>query len=154
MLHNINRKNAVIFIGIPASGKSSFYYEALQNYVHINLDILHTRKREQILLEDCIQNGLSFVVDNTNPLIEDRARYINMAKENGYSVTGYYFRSSISECMKRNQLRKGKTRVPDVAVKSIHSKIQLPTYTEGFDEIYYVYIKNNRFIVENWLNEA
>ena len=149
-----NNRNAVIFIGIPASGKSSFYREVFRNYVHISLDILNTRNKEKMLLEKCIKNGLPFVIDNTNPSIEDRTRYINNAKENNYRIIGYYFRSSISECIKRNQHREGRTRVPDTAVKSIYSNMQLPTYSEGFDELYYVYIKNNKFIVENWLEEA
>ncbi len=149
-----NNKNAVIFIGIPASGKSSFYHEVFRNYVHISLDILNTRNKEKILLEKCIKNGSPFVIDNTNPFIEDRARYINKAKENNYRIIGYYFRSSISECMKRNQHREGRARVPDIAVKSIYSNMQLPTYSEGFDELYYVHVKNNKFIVENWLEEA
>ena len=109
-------KEAVIFIGLQASGKSTFYNEYFKNYIHINLDTLHTRNKEKILLDDCIKKELSFVIDNTNPTAEDRERYIEFAKDNGYKLIGYYFQSSVSECLERNNLREGKAKVPDVAV--------------------------------------
>ena len=47
-------KQAIIFIGIQASGKSTFYNEMLAplGYCHINLDTLHTRSKEHALLEN------------------------------------------------------------------------------------------------------
>jgi len=146
-------KYAVIFIGIPASGKSTFYREQYSDYVHINLDTLHTRNKENILLDDCFRKGLSFVVDNTNPTVEDRAKYISTAKDKGYHIIGYYFRSSVFESLERNNLREGKAKVSDVAVKSIHSKTVLPTFSEGFDELYYVSIQNGQFIIAEWQEE-
>lgn len=146
-------KEAIIFIGIPASGKSSFYREHFQGYTHINLDRLHTRNKERLALEVCIRDQLSFVVDNTNPTVEDRAKYIKLAKENGYRIVGYYFQSSISECLSRNSMREGKARVPDIAVKSVHSKMELPKYSEGFDKLCYVHMEANGFAVEDWKEE-
>ncbi len=143
-------KEAVIFIGLQASGKSTFYNEYFKNYIHINLDTLHTRNKEKILLDDCIKKELSFVIDNTNPTAEDRERYIEFAKDNGYKLIGYYFQSSVSECLERNILREGKAKVPDVAVLGTYKKIELPSKTEGFDELYYVYIKDGKFSIEDW----
>ena len=71
-------KKAIIFIGIQASGKSTFYHRMLEKkYVHINLDTLHTRNRERMLMEECLREGRSFVVDNTNPAVADREKYIS-----------------------------------------------------------------------------
>ena len=140
----------IIFIGLQASGKSTFYNEYFKNYIHINLDTLHTRNKEKILLDDCIKKELSFVIDNTNPTAEDRERYIEFAKDNGYKLIGYYFQSSVSECLERNNLREGKAKVPDVAVLGTYKKIELPSKTEGFDELYYVYIKDGKFSIEDW----
>jgi predicted kinase len=68
---------AVVFIGVQASGKSSFYRERFfDTHLRINLDMLKTRHRERMLLRACIEAGQSFVVDNTNPSVEERARYI------------------------------------------------------------------------------
>jgi hypothetical protein len=44
--------------------------------VRISLDLLRTRRREQLLLAACLEGRQPFVVDNTNRMIADRARYI------------------------------------------------------------------------------
>ena len=86
-METISPKKAIIFIGLQASGKSTFYHQRWEkDHVHINLDILHTRNKERLLLEDCLQKGRSFVVDNTNPAVADREKYILMAKEYGYET--------------------------------------------------------------------
>ena len=147
-------KKAIIFIGIPACGKTTFYKERFSEYVHISLDELHSRSKESRLLTECIERGQSFAVDNTNPTKAEREKYITAAKAAGYAVTGYYFRSSIGESMERNAQRTGKARVPDVAVASIHAKLELPDYGEDFDELYYVHIGDDGFIVDEWQREG
>ena len=59
----------IIFIGIQASGKSTFFRSMLANHglVHINLDTLHRRHKESLAIRDCLDRRKSFVVDNTNP---------------------------------------------------------------------------------------
>lgn len=59
-------RQAVIFMGIQASGKSTFFERVLarHGYVHVNLDTLHTRRNEQMAIQECYQKNLSFVVDN------------------------------------------------------------------------------------------
>lgn len=147
-------KTAVIFTGIPASGKSTFYNENFsQAYIHINLDTLNTRNKEKALLDDCIAKGLSFVVDNTNPKASDRARYIGPAKEAGYKVIGMFFKSAIAECAARNEMRSGKAKVPVAAVAAISNKLEMPKLTEGFDELYYVFIEGNKFVINKLIEE-
>lgn len=146
----MKEKIAIIFIGIQASGKSTFYQNHFKAFVHINLDELHTRNKENLLLNECVENGTSFVVDNTNPTRADRAKYILAAKEHGYIVKGYYFRSSISESVERNSHREGKARVPDRAIAATHSKLELPEYDEGFDELYYMHMENGDFHIQAW----
>jgi len=145
-----NKLEAIIFIGIQGSGKSTFYHEHFSGLVHVNLDELHTRNKENLLLNECIEKGYSFVVDNTNPQIKDREKYILLAKDNGYRLIGYYFASRISDCIERNSKREGKARVPDKAILATHRKLELPSYSEGFDELYYVEIQNNDFVVKEW----
>lgn len=141
-------KSAVIFTGIPASGKTTFYEENFAfTHVHISLDALRTRSREKLLLENCIADGASFAVDNTNPMASDRAKYILPAKEAGYRIIGYYFKSSVAECVARNELRTGKAKVPAVAIGAISGRLEIPKLSEGFDELYEVFIENGKFTV-------
>jgi predicted kinase len=146
-------KKCIIFTGLQASGKTTFRQRRFPDLAHVNLDTLHTRNRERLLMEECFASGASFVVDNTNPSRKDRERYITAAKEHGYRVTGYYFQSSIHACMERNRRREGKARVPDVALASTYSKLEVPAWEEGFDELYYVRIDRETFVTEPWNEE-
>ncbi|MBQ6493389.1 MAG: ATP-binding protein [Erysipelotrichaceae bacterium] len=148
-----NNKNAVLLIGLQGSGKSTFYNKHFQNYIHISLDELHTRNKEMNLILECLEEGKSFVVDNTNPAKSDRQRYIPVAKENGYKVTGYYFAARIADCIRRNSLREGKSRVPDKAILATYNRLEIPSYDEGFDELYYVILENDEFKIEEWKDE-
>ena len=144
----------IIFIGIQATGKSEFYKRRFYNtHIRINLDMLKTRNKERILVEACLEAKQPFVVDNTNPTIADRKKYIDPAKTKKFKVVGYYFSSSINEAIKRNEQRAGKAKVPVEAIYNTHSKLELPVFEEGFDELYYVKIKDNDFTVEEYKDE-
>ncbi|SDA49170.1 ATP-binding protein [Methanobrevibacter millerae] len=144
----------MIFIGIQASGKSTFYRRYFSDYVHVNLDTLKRRSREKTLLDKCIENGDSFVVDNTNPTIADRQRYFDILKDEDYEIHGYYFKSSIGECLSRNSKREGKARIPDVGVRATYAKLEFPSYDEGFDKLYYVAIDGDGYNVCEWGSHA
>jgi predicted kinase len=125
---------AVIFIGIQGSGKSTFFRERFfDTHVRINLDMLRTRRREELLIAACIEAGQSFVIDNTNPLPSDRARYIEPGRAAGFRAVAYFF-----EAMQRNNLRAGKQRIPAPAVAAAFKKLVPPSTEEGFKEIYTV----------------
>lgn len=147
----MDEKTVIIFIGIQASGKSSFYREKFSGeYIHVNMDTLRKRKREEELVEALISEGKSFVVDNTNPTREDRLRYIPKAKEVGYKVVGYYFQSVLKDCVRRNKERG--TEIPSKGIAHTSNIMELPEYGEGFDELWYVSMdeKNGTFIVSDW----
>lgn len=138
-------------MGLQGSGKSTFYKKYLEDgYVRINLDTLKTRYQENLLIEKCIQNGESFAVDNTNPTRTEREKYITVAKSNGYRVIGYFLESKIKDCMLRNALREGKARVPEKAIAATSNKLQIPSYDEGFDHLYFVKNDGEKMIIEEW----
>ena len=144
-------KQAIIFMGIQASGKTTFYEQMLadKGYIHISLDVLHTRNREDLLLAECLDNGRSFVVDNTNPEISVREKYIKKAKEYGYQVIGIFFQSKVRDCMRRNEQRG--LKVPQKAIACTSNNLQLPSLDEGFDELYFVSINiNHQFKISPW----
>jgi predicted kinase len=145
---------AVIFIGLQASGKSTFYNRFFADtHVRVNLDTLKTRFREKTLILECLSQKQSFVVDNTNLTKKERAVYIGTAKNNEYEVIGYYFRSVLEECLPRNEKRVDNERVPRLGLLSAAKKLEKPEYNEGFDELNYVVIRpNGEFKVEKWKN--
>ncbi|AUS99979.1 kinase [Nostoc sp. CENA543] len=145
----------VIFIGIQGAGKSTFYcHYFFHTHIRINLDMLKTRHREQIFLHACLESKQSFVVDNTNPTVEERQRYIIPAKAQGFRVVGYYFQTELEECKKRNSQRPAKQVVPLVGLLGTYKKLVLPNWEEGFDAIYKVKPDlNYSFIIEEWQRE-
>src|SRR3712207_2396392 len=104
---------AVIFVGIQAAGKSSFYKERFfHTHVRINLDMLRTRHRERLLVAACLEAKQPFVVDNTNVTAAARASYLVQAQAAGFRTVGYYFRSHLGEALARNSSRTGRERIP------------------------------------------
>jgi len=144
----------VLTIGIPGSGKSTFCRENLPQYRRISLDLLHTRKREDDALREALDRREPCVIDNTNVTKRERVKYLAAAKEAGYRVTGFYFRSRIGECLARNALRTGKECIPKAGVLGRAKDLELPEYAEGFDRLYYVAIENDRFTVRVWEDES
>lgn len=142
---------AVLFMGIQGAGKSSYIRERFfGTHLRISMDLMKTRHREGRFLGLCLDSGMRFVVDNTNTTREERSRYILPAKASRFSVVGYYFRSSVEECLRRNDARLGAERVPEVAVRAAAKRLEQPTLAEGFDQLWYVRIEDGRFVAEEW----
>ena len=89
------RPTLIVLMGLQASGKTTFFERYLKDrgYVHINLDTLKTRNREILEISRCLESGLCYVIDNTNPTKDDRQRYIDPAKDKGYHIVGYFMQS-------------------------------------------------------------
>ncbi|MDQ0171272.1 ATP-binding protein [Paenibacillus tundrae] len=139
----------IIFVGIQASGKSTFYQaNFFKTHMRINLDMLRTRHREQIYLTASLEAKQPFVIDNTNPTIEERKKYIDAAKRNRFKVVGYYFEPDYELSYARNELREGAAKIPEVGLKSTMKNLQMPTYAEGFDTLYLIRSVNGEFEVE------
>lgn len=135
----------IIFTGVQASGKSSFYLLNLyHSHLRINLDMLKTRHRENIIFEACSTSKTKMVIDNTNPTREDRARYIGRAKDAGFEVISYYFETDLNSALERNSQRTGKANIPEVGVRATFKKLEVPSLDEGYDEMFRVKIVGNR----------
>lgn len=143
---------AVIFVGIQATGKSTFYHHQFgRTHLRINLDMLKTRHREQQFLSTCLDTRQRFVVDNTNPTPAERQRYIQPAQNQGFSITGYYFESKLADALIRNCDRKPDQKIPDKGIRGTAARLVLPSYEEGFDQLFYVRIlPHQQFAVEDW----
>jgi predicted kinase len=144
----LTKPEAVIFIGIPGAGKSTFYRDRFQStHVRINLDELKTRARERALLHECAAAGRCFVVDNTNTLVSERAVYIEAARGAGFRVVGYFFDVALDEAQRRNAQREGRAKVPRAAVGGMLKRLQPPQVTEGFDELIVIPQRHRIFLL-------
>ncbi len=136
-------RELVIFVGLQASGKSSFFHERFAaTHEYVSKDLLRNNKnksrRQQQLIEAALGAGSSVVVDNTSPTVEDRRALIQQAREHGAKVVGYYFESTARQSVGRNRGRTGEDRVPDVAIFATAKRLVPPSLSEGFDELFRV----------------
>ncbi|QKG56446.1 hypothetical protein GKZ68_07250 [Hymenobacter sp. BRD128] len=145
----------VLFCGIQATGKSTFYQQRFfHSHVRLSLDLLRTRHREQRLLQVCLETQMRCVVDNTNPTRAGRASYIAPARAAGFEVVGYFFQSIAAEALVRNQQRPGERQIPDKGIRATRNRLELPTRAEGFDTLYFVRVQGNQeFAITDWQDE-
>ena len=96
----------IIFVGLQGSGKSTlFARQFADTHIRLNMDMLVTRHREELLFDACLVAKQPTVIDNTNATSEERGRYITPAKAHRFTVIGYYFQSRLEDCKKRNESR-------------------------------------------------
>jgi predicted kinase len=131
----------VILMGLPASGKSTFFQMRFATtHHHVSKDLMRSarnrelRQRQQIGAS--LAHGHSVVVDNINATVADRAPLIALGRAHRCRIIGYHFDSSVRECIARNAARLGRQRVPKVAVYAAARRFELPSYDEGFDYLY------------------
>ncbi len=141
---------AIVFVGIQAAGKTSFYRERFfRTHIRLSLDMLRTRHREAILLRACIEAKQPFVVDNTNPTAAERARYLIPARTAGFHTIGYVFEADMAACLERNAARPAAERVPPKGIGGTRRRLEIPDLREGFDQLYRVSIDGHGgFVVE------
>lgn len=133
----------VILIGLQGAGKSTFrrkFFDA--THVVVSKDLLRNNRRPQRrqleLIHEALQRGASAVVDNTNPRLEDRAVLIDVAKQYGSRVRGFYLPCSVETSKFRNAQRVGHERVADIGIFATAKVMRRPSRAEGFDELYHV----------------
>ncbi len=145
---------AILFIGIPATGKSTFYkQDYADTHVRVNGDMLKGNKGcEKDLIDACLRHGQPFVIDKMNFTKKHRASYLEQAKLAGFLRIGYYFQSVKADALRRNRNPdREEKNLPDVAVHNAAAKLEMPNYAEGFDKLYYVKITcDETFLATPW----
>jgi predicted kinase len=139
----MERPELVIFVGLPGSGKSTYYLAHLaKSHVHISKDLMSSARarddRQALQVDKALAEGKSVVVDNTNPSRDVRAPLIAIGKRHGARIIAYYFQCSVRLAIVRNAQRQGKGRVPNVAIFTTQKKLQPPATEEGFDEVHVI----------------
>ncbi|UOQ68388.1 AAA family ATPase [Hymenobacter volaticus] len=146
----------VLFCGIQATGKSTFYMQRFfHSHVRISLDLLRTRNRERRLLQLCLETQMRCVIDNTNPTRAERATYIEPARAAGFEIVGYFFHSVAAEAVVRNQQRPPERQVPERGIRGTRNRFERPSRAEGFDQLYFVRaLGNQEFQINDWQDEV
>ena len=146
---------AVIFVGIQGSGKTTFYKEKFfETHLRVSRDMLKTRQRQNLILSACLAARQPFVVDDTNSTRARRAELIAPARAAGFRVVGIYFRTTLGDAIRRNRQRPPDRVVPAAGVGGTFKRLESPSRQEGFDELRVVEIaQDGGFTVTEWAGE-
>jgi predicted kinase len=125
---------AVILCGVQGSGKTTLYRDRfLETHARVSLDLLRTRAREAAFLKTCLDTKMPFVVDNTNPTVAERARYVEPALQAGFKLVAYLVEVDRAIAAGRNAARE--RTVPAAGLRDVAKRLVRPTPEEGFAEL-------------------
>lgn len=138
-------KHCIIFCGMSASGKSTFYREHLAplKYVHISRDVLQSMGKCESLARQTLSSSSSSaprncVIDNTNVDKASRAKWIDLVKASGGLPLVFYFALPLKHIFHNNTFRKltmapggGQSTVTSVLLYTQNKRLEVPTAAEG-----------------------
>lgn len=130
----------VILVGVQGSGKSTYCATMLPNHTKINMDTLKTKAKCIKECEKVMLTKRNIVIDNTNPSVDARKVYIDLAKKHKYTV-----KCVVIECPEdlakhnagyRMYVSQGKSaHIPTICYRLYKKNYVEPKLTEGIDEI-------------------
>jgi len=151
--HRPSKGTVVLAIGLPGSGKSSWFKR--NNISPLSSDlvrsILFDDPNEQRFQDLVFSNLRSMLrarliarrpmnyVDATNLTPHERSSWIKLAKDSGYEAQALYFDVPLDVCLERNQ-RRQRTVSEDI-MRKMAAKLKPPTFDEGFSKITMVRVK-------------
>ncbi|XP_068173160.1 bifunctional polynucleotide phosphatase/kinase [Antennarius striatus] len=138
-----SQTEVVVAVGFPASGKSTFFHTHIvpKGYAYVNRDALGSWQSCVSACQRYLNEGCSVAVDNTNPDVESRKRYVDVAKAAGVPCRCFCFTASLEQAKHNNRFREmapsdGKhPKVNDMVFHSYKKHFVAPALSEGFSEI-------------------
>lgn len=132
-----------VLVGLQASGKTTFYRQALAaTHAHVSKDLFPRARRRQDrqlrLIAQALEAGMNVAVDNTNPAAPEWEPILAVARGHGARVVAYWFPPDLAASLARNAARQGRQRVPEVGLHAVAGRLTRPRREDGFDEVFTV----------------
>ncbi|KAG9333115.1 hypothetical protein JZ751_013469 [Albula glossodonta] len=101
------QQEVIVAVGYPASGKSTFFHTHIipKGYVYVNRDTLGSWQQCVSACERALKDGRSVAIDNTNPDLESRKRYVDVAQNAGVPCRCFLFTASLEQAKHNNRFR-------------------------------------------------
>lgn len=142
------RKRLVLAIGLPGSGKSTYFER--KGIVPLSGDLLRhilyddpADQRLPHFVFDALRHLLRLrlqagqrvtYVDATNIRRRDRAQFLALARRFGCAVDALHFDVPLEVCLQRNRRRP--RQVPEAAIRRMAREMEPPSAGEGFRRIF------------------
>ncbi|MFI8307796.1 AAA family ATPase [Streptomyces sp. NPDC085927] len=136
--------DVAVFVGLQASGKSTFFDQRLSGrYTLVSKDLFprgarNKQRRQMRLVDEHLAAGRPVAVDNTNPSPREWTPLVELAHAHGATATAYWFPPDVSGSLRRNAAREGRARVPDIGVLATLGQLRKPSTEAGFDAVHEV----------------
>ncbi|KAL0972774.1 hypothetical protein UPYG_G00194590 [Umbra pygmaea] len=145
------KQEVIVAVGYPASGKSTFFHTHVvpKGYVYVNRDTMGSWQNCVSACERALKEGRSVVVDNTNPDIESRKRYLDVSQSLSVPCRCFNFSASLEQARHNNRFREmapsssKHLKVNDMVFHSYKKKFVAPSLSEGFSEILQIHFVPN-----------
>ena len=133
-------KDFLILVGLPASGKTTFSKNYLQDYLIINQDTLKTKAKCLKQTKEAIKNNIKKIaIDNTNVTKKSRNIYLELVKDNNYNIRCIIFDTPYDICQHNNYFRyieHNKSLISKITYRTMMKYYEKPSKDEGFEKIY------------------
>ncbi|XP_054469171.1 bifunctional polynucleotide phosphatase/kinase [Anoplopoma fimbria] len=141
----------IVAVGFPGSGKSTFFHAHVipKGYVYVNRDTLGSWQSCVSACERALKEGRSVAVDNTNPDLDSRKRYVDVAKAAGVQCRCFHFSASLDQAKHNNRFREmapsnsKHLKVNDMIYHSYKKHFVAPALQEGFSEVLQIHFVPN-----------
>ena len=149
----VSRGTVVLAIGLPGSGKSSWFKRHSVSPLSSDLlrvllfddageqrfqDLIFSNLRSMLKARLIARRPMNYV-DATNLTAHDRQGWVKLAKDYGYDVQAVFFDVPLEVCLERN--RKRDRMVPEDVMRRMAAKLKPPRFEEGFSKITVVRVK-------------
>eukprot|EP00752_Nemacystus_decipiens_P002205 g2097.t1 len=133
----------VVLVGPPAGGKSTLCKDRLPGYARVNQDELKTLNKCRQVATARLKDGMSVVIDATNPKRNTRADWVVLARQHGATARCIFLTTPKEVCFHLNVFRgcnpcsteEERRKVPDVVIHTWFKYLELPQSSEGFSEV-------------------
>jgi len=147
------RGTVVLAIGLPGSGKSSWFKRHSISPLSSDLlrvllfddaseqrfqDLIFSNLRSMLRARLIARRPMNYV-DATNLTPHDRQGWIKLARDYGYDVQAVFFDVPLEVCLERN--RKRDRVVAEDVMRRMAAKLKPPRFDEGFSKITVVRVK-------------